>query len=431
MHQLILGGTRDQRIQVARAAGITAPILTLDAPTLPFIVPALPHPHPRIICIDDIEQAFPDAQTGGARLVLTQSTYVMQKWIDLLDESDRLIVTADRAALERCAPEVFQGRGPWGSFEIVDATKLSTTENTEDAEEQSNRILTTVSTVSSVVESSVVERLARAYASTDPAERLRLCREAVSLNPDSAIAHVALASAHRETRDGASARVALDRALALARDWEAAHYESAKLWLVYDDMMHARDAFQRAADCMPTFSAAFSNLGATLGELDEPAAALRAFRQALAHDPRSFTILNNIGVVCRELGRLDESETALRRVIAINPAFVFGYYNLGHTLFLGGRFADALAAYEEGQQRDPEKNRRQGCRLAVVRFANGDAPGAERDLWRFANTAPPDERRDLLLEAYEIVHALLSQHVTLSVHRPFLDRIGAEIAKSE
>ena len=182
---------------------------------------------------------------------------------------------------------------------------------------------------------------------------------------------------------------------------------------------------------MPTFSAAFSNLGATLGELNEPGAALSAFRQALEHDPRSFTILNNVGVVCRDLGRLDESEAALRRVIAINPDFVFGHYNLGHTLFLGREYAGALGAYEEGQRRDPQQNRRQGCRLALVRFANGDAAGAERDLWRFASAAPPDEREDLLLEAYEIAGALLTQLPALAPQRPFLDRIGAEIAKSE
>jgi tetratricopeptide (TPR) repeat protein len=200
---------------------------------------------------------------------------------------------------------------------------------------------------------------------------------------------------------------------------------------VYDDLPRARDAFQRAADLMPTFSAAFSNLGATLGELGEPAAALAAFRQALAHDPQSFTILNNIGVVCRELGRLADSEEAFRRVAAIDPGFVFGHYNLGHTLFLAGRYPDALGAYEEGQRRDPQQNRRQGCRLAVVRLANGDADGAERDLWRAAGAAAPDEREDLLLEAYEIVQALMTQHPALAAHRAFLDRIGAELAKSE
>ena len=185
---------------------------------------------------------------------------------------------------------------------------------------------------------------------------------------------------------------------------------------------------------MPTFSAAFSNLGATLGELDDPARALAAFEQALAHDPRSFTILNNVGVVNRELGRLDVSEAAFRQVVAIAPEFVFGHYNLGHTLFLAGKYGEALAAYEEGQRRDPDKNRRQGCRLAVMRLANGDVAGAERDLYRFADAAPADEREDLLLEAYEIAQALVANdpaRAADTAQRQFLDRLGSQIVKSE
>jgi hypothetical protein len=119
VHQLILGGTRDHRLQIARAADVNTPVLTLDAATLPFIHPELPEPRPRTIRIDDIEQAFPDRQSGGTRLVLTQSTYLLQKWIDLLDEGELIIATADRESLARCAPECLQGRGPWGNFEIV------------------------------------------------------------------------------------------------------------------------------------------------------------------------------------------------------------------------------------------------------------------------------------------------------------------------
>ena len=76
-------------------------------------------------------------------------------------------------------------------------------------------------------------------------------------------------------------------------------------------------------------------------------------------------------------------------------------------MFLSGRFQEALEAYLEGQRRDPERNLRQACRLAMVRFAAGDLEGADRDLWRAADAAPPEEREDLLLEAYEIAKAVL------------------------
>ena len=431
MHQLILGGTRDRRLEIARAAGTSASPLFLDAATLPFtLVGAVSLPaQPRAIVIDEIDRAFPDRQSGGTRLVLTQSIYLLQKWVDRLDTGDRIIATADRAALERCAPEFLQARGCWSAFAITDVGAGDRGVEASRSEADSPASASPQPLAPSPFP--IAEMLARAFASGDPADRLRLCRDAVALDPDCEVASLALASACRESGDGAGAREALDRAAALAPEWEAVFYESGKLSLVYDDLPRARDAFQRAADLMPSFSAAFSNLGATLGELGEPAAALAAFRQALAHDPLSFTILNNIGVVSRELGRLDESEAAFRQVITINPAFVFGHYNLGHTLFLAGRYGDALDAYEEGQQRDPQQNRRQGCRLAVVRFATGDTAGAERDLWRSVDAAPPDEREDLLLEAYEIAHALLTQHPALAAQRPFLERIGAELAKSE
>ena len=403
-------------------------VVRLDARTLPFmrVDAVVLSPPPRTVVIDGISAAFPDCQQGGTRLVLTQATYLLQKWIDRLDEGDRIIATADRTALERCAPEAFQGRGPWRTFEISEGDGRS-----EPGASRSDDAPSAGPRRSAPSPRPIPTRLASAFTASDPAQRLRLCREAAALDDGCEVAQLALASACRESRDGEGARAALARAAALAPDWEAVAYESGKLWLVYDELTRARDEFQRAGDLMPTFSAAFSNLGAALGELGDPAAALAAFRRALAHDPRGVTILNNIGVVCRELGRLDDSEAALRRVIAITPAFVFGHYNLGHTLFLRGDYAGALAAYEEGQRRDPQRNRRQGCRLAVVRFANGDAAGAERDLFRFADAAPADEREDLLLEAYEVAHALLTQQPGLAPLRPFLDRIGAEIAKSE
>jgi tetratricopeptide (TPR) repeat protein len=431
VHLLLTGGTRQQRIGAARAQCGGASIVTLDAATLPFIRwtrAMLPPSAPRIIAIDDFERACPDRQARGARLVLTQSTYLLQALLDPLESGDRVIVTADRTALERSAAEAFDARGPWAAFDVVDLDNpgsLVTAKDTKDTKTKEGSSF--VSSVSSVVDQPATGLVVRAYGSASTTERIALCRQAIDLAPDAAVAHLALGSACREAGDMRDARDALDRAAVLAPDWAAVPFESGKWWLAADDMEQARAAFQRACDLMPAFSAAFSNLGATLGELDQPEAALAAFRQALAHDPRSFTVLNNIGVVSRELGRFDESEAACRRVIELAPAFVFGYYNLGHTLFLAGRYRAALEAYEEGWRRDPEKNRRQGCRLAMARLANGDGIGAERDLWQCANGASGDEREDLLLEAYEIAQALLTQQPALAAHRTFVDRIGQAI----
>src|SRR5262245_2362232 len=322
----------------------------------------------------------------------------MQKWIDVLGPGDRIVATADRAALTENAPEAFARRGAWRFFTIDDLESAwhTATDCSEFAEANAGSPNLEANTGSSM--SAAVELLKQA-------------------------------SECRDRGDVARARQALDEALRIAPDWEAVHYESGKFWLASDDMERARDDFERATGLMPTFSAAFGNLGATLGELDQPEAAVAAFARALEHDPESFTILNNIGVVNRELGRLDESEQALIRVTELAPMFVFGHYNLGHTRFLRGDYAGALKAYEEGQRRDPEKNRRQGCRLAMVRFALEDVDGAERDLWRFADQAASEEREDLLLEAYEIAQALVSAHPALASRRRFVDRIAAELSR--
>jgi tetratricopeptide (TPR) repeat protein len=430
VHVLILGGSPADRHRTAREhVRPHHQTVILDAATLPFVRVSIEQwpPPPRTVLLDDVERAFPDNQTGSTRLVLTQSIYLIQAWIDALDADDQLIATADRAALERCAPEALQRRGVWRDFGIVSEPQASQPQ--ASASPQPPAPIQTASPEPSAP-TPLAELLAAAYASRDPAERLRTCRELADREPAAAVAQLALASAYREHRD-LQARAALERAAALASDWAAVHYEFGKLWLALDDLARARDAFARATALMPTFSAASSNLGAALGELGEPEAALAAFRQALESDPDNPTLLSNVGVVSREMGRLDESEAALRQVVALAPDFVFGHYNLGHTLFLAARYGEAVAAYEEGSRRDPHKNPQQACRLAMSRVAAGDAVCGERELWAAVNRAAPADREDLLLEAYEIAVALAAAHPERPPDPAFVERLAAEITKSE
>jgi cytochrome c-type biogenesis protein CcmH/NrfG len=371
-----------------------------------------------VVLVHDIERAFPNRQTGGTRLVLTQSTYQLQRWIDALEPAGGLIVaTADAARLEHEAPEALARRGPWAralSLSATDGRSVEASLSGPDQEPPAAAAPDRIETDNEEVETGVAgpgPLLCRAFRSP-PIERLAMCRETVERHPRSPVGWLALASALMELTEqsgGLEAAVAaLGRAERLAPDWEAVHFEKGKLCLRLDDMAGARTAFAEAGRLMPSFSAAFGNLGAALGELERPEEALAAFEHALRYDPAGFTLFNNIGVVNRERGRLDVAESAFRRTIELAPSFVFGYYNLGHTLFLAGRFSEAVEAYERGQRRDPDRSPRQAARLAYSRLAAGQAGRALEEFRQALAGVALDQRSALVAEADEVLRGLLA-----------------------
>lgn len=394
---VMTGGARASREaagreRVTRAAhGAVAE--ALPAARWPFrrhILPSVPDT-PHTVWIPDLHRAFLSGQTPGTRLVLTQSTYQLQRWIDMLAANPHMIVVAhaSRRGLGRSAPEAFAGRGPWSGIELV------TLEGDEDDPDMPDP-------------DPGIEELRAAF-SADAEERLAVFTRATSSEPDNPALHLAVASAFTEMERLEQAQQSVDRALALAPDWEAPWFEYGKLWLRADDLERAAARFAEAARLMPSFSAALTNLGAALAETERAGAAIEALEQALQSDPAGYPILNNLAVIYREQGRLDEAISAGRRVIALAPEFVFGYYNLGHALFLQGRFSDAREMYEQGQRRDPQKNAVQACRLAVVRAAAGDIDRAIQELTALADALPDDVRSGVLDEAETILEALL-QH---------------------
>ena len=325
----------------------------------------------------------------------TQATYQLLAWQCVAEDHDVLLTaTADPAVLEQHAPEVLARKGPFADVQLSEP-------GAADA-----------GTVIERPHGFGLELLEAAFRVEDPRERLTLCRQALDTARTPG-ALLASASACMEVNDLDAAARDLDETLTKAAEWPAAHFERGKLWLRLDDMERASECFRAAATRMPRFASAWSNLGAALGELDRRSEALEAFHCALACDRDSPQTHNNIGVLSRELGNLTESEAAFRRVLELAPDMAFGYYNLGHTLFLQGRYQAALSAYAEGQTRDPERNPVQASRLAMCRLATGDAPGALTELRRATSMLPHDYRQQLLADTHSIAWALLT-------HRPDL-----------
>lgn len=359
--------------------------IVMDAPApsvWPFIHPLCPElpNQPVLLRAANIETAFVNAQTGGTHLVTTQRAYLEAEWTWTLEAHGSALLVCSRGTEEN---------GEHGGYTLD-------------------------------------HPLALAFRLDDAGARLAACVEFLTSGRTPA-ALVATASVCMEVNDFDAAARDLDEAVAKAPEWAAAHYERAKLWLRTDDMVRAAESFRRAADLLPRFAPAWANLGATLGELDQPHEALEAFERALALDPLNVQALNNVGVARRELGRLGESEAAFRQVIRLTPEMAFGHYNLGHTLFLQGRFQAALSAYAEGQSRDAERNPVQASRLALCRVATGDAAGALRELQRATTGLPREYRRQLLGDTSAILWALVTQHPDVTGWQPVHEWLTTEL----
>ena len=387
------------------------------AASWPFLYPLgvnLPS-GPAAIVVSDLHEAFANHQTAGTRLVTTQATYLFLTWMEIVGERDVIMLaTADSGLLEQHAPELLHGRGIFEGI-VTGAPsrpKAATARSPRSSPDETLRAEAGASRASDLRAASGVEPLVRAFRSRDPRQRLEWCVGTLdeSRTPGTLLA---TASVCMEVNDLDAAARDLDEVLSQAPEWAAAHFERGKLWLRRDEMERASESFRAAAERMPRFGAAWSNLGATLGELDRTQEALAAFERALKCDRSSAQTHNNIGVVSRELGRLADSEKAFNRVIALAPDLAFGYYNLGHTLFLQGRYHAALSAYVSGQKRDPEQNVVQATRLAMCRLATGDAAGAIAELQRVTAALPREYRQQLLADTHTIAWAVLT-------HRPDL-----------
>ena len=217
------------------------------------------------------------------------------------------------------------------------------------------------------------------------------------------IENPALAAGCRQRAHGARRTAAGTGGTRIARwrsapDWEAVWFEYGKLWLRADDLERAAERFAEAARLMPSFAAALEQPRAR--RWPRPSGRMRPsprFNRRCVTTRLAIRSLNNLAVVFREQGRLDEAVEAGRTVIALAPDFVFGHYNLGHALFLQGRFEESRDAYADGhEKRSAEKPGAGmpsgGCSCRCRRLRSGDRRDRLHRRRPAGRSAEPDPR---------------------------------------
>ncbi len=221
----------------------------------------------------------------------------------------------------------------------------------------------------------------------DVASGLALVRQALEIDPEFALAWVAVAIAN-VYRGGwgwapvvasyEEARAAVDRALALEPELPEAWVARVRIEAYYDrDFSRARISIQRALALAPASPEALQ-AAATLDLFeDRIEQAIPGLQRVLELDPLNAISYGMLGFALRSAGRLVESEAAYRRLLDLTPQRVAGRSMVGIVLAEQGRLDEAMAE----AQREPADWSRLTALCAIHhwagRHAESDAALAE------------------------------------------------------
>jgi TolB-like protein/lipoprotein NlpI len=181
--------------------------------------------------------------------------------------------------------------------------------------------------------------------------------QAVSLAPDWPLGYAGLADAYllmpeylnvRSSEAMPKARAAAARALEMDDALAEAHASMAYILGNFDwDWRAAEREFQRAIALNPNYATARQWYALHLRCNGRYDAAIRESIKAQESDPLSLIISNTVGWAYCCAGDFAQAEIRLRRTLELDADFAVAHQDLGVTLFLQGKFAEAIAEARE------------------------------------------------------------------------------------
>ena len=166
------------------------------------------------------------------------------------------------------------------------------------------------------------------------------------------------------------------------------------------------------------------------------AAALSAFRQALAADPQSIGALNGIAVCYDRMGQYDISHTYYALALALDPHSPTVLNNYGYSLYLQGDHAAALAplrAAAASSDAEAASASRRTLALIAGATARGPAPypGDDPDGPRIVQTSDGEQRLITRPPASAMVAALGADAALTAAATPWSDQDDARLTADE
>ena len=190
------------------------------------------------------------------------------------------------------------------------------------------------------IDAALAEAIARHQAG-DLSSAATLYKELLNSHPDHPDLWHLLGVIAQQKQDHQLARTLIGNAIALKGDAADYHNNLGMVHRSLADDAAAEGAFRRAVQLNPNHAKALANLASLLRGQGEFSAALEYARRGARAAPDDSDVLTNLGNAQKDGGLVEDAVETYRRVLAVDPAFALGHWNLSLALL-------ALSAYPEG-----------------------------------------------------------------------------------
>lgn len=239
------------------------------------------------------------------------------------------------------------------------------------------------------------DRLKHHYAEAQLQAAISDFDNALALDPEHAPAYAGLAEAYQRLHDFnpddvllARARANAERAVELDGYLASARVSLGLVLIATGELAAAEEQLRRALDLDPLSARAHRELGLALWRGNKPIEARAAFETAVERDPDDWWAWTQLGALAFSQGSYSEAETAFGRTTEITPQNPLAFRNLAAAMQMQERYDEAAAALQASLEIQPSASIYSN--LGTLLFVQGKYAAAVDAFERAVDLAPND-----------------------------------------
>ena len=199
-----------------------------------------------------------------------------------------------------------------------------------------------------------VEKAYQFYSNDDYNSAINLCNEALSLNPNNALAYCGCGTAYSELGQNERAIQDYDKAIELNPNYATAYNNRGESYRHLGQYERAIQDYDKAIELNPNDDYAYNNRGISYNDLGQYERAIQDYDKAIELNPNFDWAYNNRGVAYQNLGQYERAIQDYDKAIELNPNLAMSYNNRGADYKELGQYERAMQDYDKAIESDPK-----------------------------------------------------------------------------